>query len=190
MSLSENEKDAIKKLTDAIITADRKVIKTDTPINGATILGINEKKFAQTDFNYLKSALRKQQNGEVNIADYSFSLDNIDGNFKLKINITGGKRNRGYLIEMTPPEGFIFPKNEENSDVGQIEGEIAGQIDQQRRNDNPEDRMHIAAHVALLVNLRCYSVSQQKTGVRSRDDNPDIVGAYLVGSTASPSSLS
>jgi hypothetical protein len=42
-------------------------------------------------------------------------------------------------------------------------------------NDHPEDRQHIAAHIALLVHRKCLAFSLPKKSGGSREDNPDMV---------------
>lgn len=90
---------------------------------------------------------------------------------------TGNKKGRRYTFAATE-RGAV------DAGVEVAAAESTASISPRGGNDHPEDRAHIAAHLALLLHRRCVAVSLPKTvGTRSRtnsathqNDNPDIIG--------------
>lgn len=188
MTFRQSEKEAIKSLIYAIVKSKDTAVGAVLEKSGSELQELNPEFFNRQHFSDLKSALRRVENGNESISDLNFSLPEMEGTFKVHVDTSGGKRNRKYLVSVVYPDDYQSsdeaPISPDDAEANRSISELRG-----RKNDYPEDRMHIAAHIALLVNMRCYSVSQRKVSAKSRDDNPDIVGSYLSGSMSHRNSL-
>lgn len=133
--------------------------------------------FGEQWFTTFRDAVKHVTRGNASYQEVSHPQG---GNYYfLRVQTNGGRRNRTYLFELDEVGPAI---NQEgygstgSNDGSHIEVEDSNPPASIRTNDYDEDRRHIAAHVALLMQLSCIGFSQKKTTKRGVDDNPDIVG--------------
>ncbi len=95
-----------------------------------------------------------QETGKI--SDYSISYHGI-------------KKARKYIFQDIPSKSeYVSPS---------VPLEVPNQI---LSNDNPEDRSHLYAHVALLFQKGALAVSLPKKTGGKVNDNPDMIGLHLV----------
>jgi hypothetical protein len=104
----------------------------------------------------------------------------------VRISFFGNKRGRRYTFA-----NLGVSVESPHADTGS--GARNADEDGPTANDHPEDRAHLAAHIALIQKRRCIAVSMPKLAGRRRgadpshNENPDIVGVVVARRSAMPS---